>query len=202
MRAATVAPAQLLQFRSSRSGAAPATPDGAVSRGDVGQNFEAFYRLHVARVYALCLRLTGQAALAEDCTQECFISAWRALAKFRGESSHATWLHRIAVNAVLNQRRRGHSDLARHAAPLDELALAVTDVAAQACTQARTQDVESALARLPPGARDVVVLVGLYGHSHAEAADFLGIALGTSKAQLHRGRRLLALHLGLSMEQQ
>jgi RNA polymerase sigma-70 factor, ECF subfamily len=186
-----VANAQLLQFR--RSGLAAAAPPDVT-------DFEAFYRQHVARVYALCLRLTGQPALAEDCTQECFISAWKALGGFRGESSHATWLHRIAVNAVLGQRRRGQSDLARSALPLDALACAVRDDSAQAGSQAQAGDLEAALARLPAGARDVVVLVGLYGHSHEEAAQFLGIAAGTSKAQLHRGRKLLAHHLGLSQE--
>ncbi len=153
--------------------------------------FEALYRQHVARVYALCLRMTGQPALAEDCTQECFISAWRALAGFKAQSSLSTWLHRIAVNAVLGQRRRGQSDLTRLAVPIDEDALAVSDNTAAG----GTADIETALARLPPGARDVVVLVGVYGHSHEEASEFLGIAVGTSKAQLHRGRRLLALQL-------
>ena len=63
---------------------------------------------------------------------------------------------------------------------------------------AGTLDIEAALDRLPQGARDVVVLVGVYGHSHEEAADMLGIATGTSKAQLHRGRRLLAQQLGIA----
>ena len=63
-----------------------------------------------------------------------------------------------------------------------------------------TIDIEAALGRLPQGARDVVVLVGIYGHSHEEAAGMLGIAIGTSKAQLHRGRRLLAQQLGIDME--
>ena len=198
-----MADAQLLQFRTRQTPAAqPGGGPAAPGTGEPGTlDFEAFYRLHVARVYALCLRMTGQPALAEDCTQECFISAWKALAGFRGQSSHATWLHRIAVNAVLGQRRRGQSDLARAALPLDELACAVSDDSVQASSQAHTQDLESALARLPPGARDVVVLVGLYGHSHEEAAQFLGIAEGTSKAQLHRGRRLLAQYLDLSQEQ-
>jgi RNA polymerase sigma-70 factor, ECF subfamily len=196
MRAAIVAEAQLLPFPETRAGSEPAVRDPLQTAGDAAAGFAAFYRLHVARVYALCLRLTGEPALAEDCTQECFISAWRALAGFRGASSHATWLHRIAVNAVLGQRRRGRSDLACNADQLDETACAVADTAAST----GTLDVETALARLPPGARDIVVLVGIYGHSHQEAADFLGIAVGTSKAQLHRGRRLLAGHLGLAME--
>jgi RNA polymerase sigma-70 factor (ECF subfamily) len=198
-----LADAQLLQFRTRQTPAVqPGGSPAAPGTGEPGAlDFAAFDRQHVARVYALCLRMTGQPALAEDCTQECFISAWKALGGFRGQSSHATWLHRIAVNAVLGQRRRGQSDLARAALPLDELACAVSDDSVQASSQAHTQDLESALARLPPGARDVVVLVGLYGHSHEEAAQFLGIAEGTSKAQLHRGRRLLAQYLGLSQEQ-
>ena len=69
-----------------------------------------------------------------------------------------------------------------------------------AADAAGTLDIEAALGRLPQGARDVVVLVGVYGHSHEEAATMLGIAVGTSKAQLHRGRRLLAQQLGIDME--
>lgn len=144
----------------------------------------------------MCLRLTGQPALAEDCTQECFISAWRALPSFEGRSQLSTWLHRIAVNTVLAQRRRRPRDAMREAEELDDLAAQVpgsTDASG-------TVDVEAALDRLPPGARDVVVLVGIYGHSHDEAAHMLGIATGTSKAQLHRGRKLLARQLGIEME--
>ncbi len=194
MRAAIVANAQLLQFREPTPGAGEDESNLSAARNGDVLAFESLYRRHVARIYALCLRMTGQPALAEDCTQECFISAWRALAAFKAQSSLSTWLHRIAVNAVLGQRRRGQSDLARLALPIDAAALAVTDNN----SAGETADIEAALARLPPGARDVVVLVGLYGHSHEEAAEFLGIATGTSKAQLHRGRRLLAAQLGLA----
>ncbi len=194
MRAAIVADAQLLQFPAPPPGAAEDEGELRAARSGDVRAFEALYRRHVTRIYALCLRMTGQASLAEDCTQECFISAWRALAGFKAQSSLSTWLHRIAVNAVLGQRRRGQSDLARIAVPIDEDALAATDNTGAG----GTADIETALARLPPGARDVVVLVGVYGHTHEEAAEFLGIAAGTSKAQLHRGRRLLALHLGLA----
>lgn len=162
----------------------------------VGQDFEALYRAHVGQVYGLCLRLTGQAALAEDCTQDCFIAAWRALPRFEGRSQFATWLHRIAVNAVLTQRRRGRGDPLREAGELDGDALQLGDGA----EAADTIDVERALRRLPPGARDVLVLVGIYGHTHEEAAAMLGIAIGTSKAQLHRARRLLASQLGIGLE--
>jgi RNA polymerase sigma-70 factor, ECF subfamily len=162
----------------------------------IGDDFEALYRAHVGQVYGLCLRMTGQPALAEDCTQECFIAAWRALPAFEGRSQLSTWLHRIAVNTVLAQRRRRPGDALREAGALDEMASEVPDAA----DAVGTVDIESALDRLPQGARDVVVLVGVFGHSHEEAAQMLGIATGTSKAQLHRGRRLLAQQLGLAME--
>jgi RNA polymerase sigma-70 factor, ECF subfamily len=162
----------------------------------VGDDFEDLYRTHLGQVYGLCLRLTGQPALAEDCTQDCFIAAWRALPSFEGRSQLSTWLHRIAVNTVLAHRRRRPRDAMREADPLDELAAQIPD----AEEASGTVDIEAALDRLPQGARDVVVLVGVYGHSHEEAAKMLGIATGTSKAQLHRGRRLLAQQLGIAME--
>jgi RNA polymerase sigma-70 factor (ECF subfamily) len=161
-----------------------------------GEDFEALYRAHVGQVYGLCLRLTGQAALAEDCTQDCFIAAWRALPRFEGRSQLATWLHRIAVNAVLTQRRRGRGDPLREADELDGEALQLSDGG----ENADTIDIERALRRLPTGARDVLVLVGIYGHTHEAAAAMLGIAIGTSKAQLHRARRLLATQLGIGLE--
>ena len=162
----------------------------------VEKNFEAIYRAHLSQIYGLCLRLTGQPALAEDCTQECFIAAWRGLPSFEGRSGLATWLHRIAVNTVLTQRRRRPGDALREAGTLDQAALEVPDGA----EASGTLDVETAMERLPQGARDVLVLVGVYGHSHEEAAQMLGIATGTSKAQLHRARRLMAQQLGFAME--
>ena len=162
----------------------------------VGVDFEALYREHLGQVYGLCLRLTGQPALAEDCTQECFIAAWRALPAFEGRSRLSTWLHRIAVNTVLAHRRRRPGDALREAGTLDDAALQLPGAA----EASGTLDVEAAMDRLPQGARDVLVLVGIYGHSHDEAAAMLGIAAGTSKAQLHRARRLMAQQLGIAME--
>jgi RNA polymerase sigma-70 factor (ECF subfamily) len=167
-----------------------------MARPALNDEFADLYRQHLGQVYGLCLRMTGDAALAEDCTQECFIAAWRALPGFAGRSRFSTWLYRIAVNAVLNQRRRHRGDLGRGAGTLDEEALQIAGDG----EAAGTLDVESALGRLPQGARDVMVLVGVYGHSHEEAAAMLGIAMGTSKAQLHRARRLLAGFLGMDME--
>ena len=154
------------------------------------QAFEAIYRLHVDKVYGLCLRMTGDASEAEDCTQEAFVQAWRKLGKFRGDSALATWLHRIAVNTVLGRIRKSKREQDRIQAVADKApAPLVTSDSGE------LRDLSEAVDRLPSGARHVFVLHAVYGYSHDEAASMLGIATGTSKAQLHRARRLLSQQL-------
>lgn len=152
--------------------------------------FESLYRLHVDRVYGLCLRMTGNVAEAEDCTQEAFIQAWNKMDKFRGDSAFGTWIHRIAVNAVLGRMRKSKRER-------DRIQLASEEVLSPASINddGELRDLSDAVNRLPEGARHVFVLYGVYGYSHEEAGNMLGIAAGTSKAQLHRARRLLALAL-------
>lgn len=150
--------------------------------------FEALYRDHVGKVYGLCLRMTANHATAEDCTQEAFVQAWRNLPDFAGRSAFGTWLHRIAVNTVLAQGRRRSERLGSEASAEDE-AHALADPATG--DAAIVLDLEAAIRGLPAGARQALVLVGLYGYSHEEAADMLGIAVGTCKSQLHRARQLL-----------
>jgi len=155
-----------------------------------GRAFEALYRLHVDKVYGLCLRMTGNVAEAEDCTQEAFIQAWDKMRKFRGDSAFSTWLHRIAVNAVLGRIRKSKREQERLqvAGEMQSAPVATGDTG-------ELRDLAEAVGRLPEGARHVFVLHAVYGYSHDEAADMLGIAAGTSKAQLHRARRLLAQQL-------
>ena len=152
--------------------------------------FESLYRLHVDRVYGLCLRMTGNVAEAEDCTQEAFIQAWNKMDKFRGDSAFGTWMHRIAVNAVLGRMRKSKRER-------DRIQLASEEVLSPASINddGELRDLSDAVNRLPEGARNVFVLYGVYGYSHEEAGNMLGIAAGTSKAQLHRARRLLAQQL-------
>ena len=154
--------------------------------------FEMLYRMHVGRVHGLCLRMTANRANAEDCTQEAFIQAWRALPRFEGRSGFGTWLHRIAVNAVLAQVRRRREETGADV-PLDETLEFVADPTAG--EPGGDLDLEAAIAALPPGARRVMILAGVYGYSHEEAASMLGIAVGTCKAQLHRARQLLSARL-------
>jgi len=160
------------------------------ARGGDVRAFERLYRDHVGRVYGLCLRLTRDPANAEDCAQEAFINAWRALGRFETRSSFSTWLHRIAVNVVLAKRRRPQR--LAELPPGDEDA---ADIEVTFDTPVEVQEIEDAVGALPEGARDVLVLCGLYGYSHGEAAQMLGVAEGTCKAQLHRARALLRRRL-------
>ncbi|HEU4463905.1 MAG TPA: sigma-70 family RNA polymerase sigma factor [Gemmatimonadota bacterium] len=159
-----------------------------VRRAQAGDRaaFKRLYEDHVGRVYALCLRLTGDSEDAMERTQDVFVRAWGKLGSFRGEAAFATWLHRLAVNVVLTDRRAtGRRDRRTDAAavmgprsePAPRAGLAV--------------DLERAIAALPPGARAVFVLYDVEGYRHEEIAEMTGIAAGTSKAQLHRARKLL-----------
>ena len=157
--------------------------------------FEALYHNHVGKVYGLCLRMTAHRATAEDCTQEAFIQAWRSLPSFESRSAFGTWLHRIAVNAVLAHGRRTRERLGSEGSAEDEaVALADPTVA----DDGTIVDLEAGIRRLPAGARQALVLVGLYGYSHEEAAGLLGIAVGTCKSQVHRARQLLGERLDAS----
>jgi len=162
----------------------------ARARGGDMAAFECLYRAHVGRVHGLCLRMTRHPETAEDLTQETFVSAWRSLSAFEGRSGFGTWLHRIAVNAVLGRIRKQKREHDR--------IQAVADAQPAQLTTADTgemRDLAAAVDRLPEGARHVFVLHAVYGYSHDEAAEMLGIASGTSKAQMHRARRLLAQQL-------
>ena len=164
-------------------------------RGDQ-RAFERLYRAHAGWVFGLCLRLTSDSGHAQDCTQEAFVAAWRALPKFERRSRFSSWLHRIAVNVVLAHRDRASGQQSVSAEEhVEELNALAAPPEAGGCI-----DLERAITRLPQGARDVLVLVGIYGYSHDEAAGMLGVAAGTSKAQLHRARALLSSQLGLGSE--
>ena len=165
--------------------------------GDI-RAFERLYRQHIGSVYGLCLRMTRDRTGAEDCAQEAFLNAWRALKRFETRSSFGTWLHRIAVNVVLSRRRKtsAQAELPPLFADPDEgPAEPVGEWALD--TPVEEREIEAAVAGLPDGARDALVLCGIYGYSHPEAAEMLGVAEGTCKAQLHRARALLRARLEL-----
>ena len=168
-------------------------------RGDVDA-FERLYQLHAGRVYALCLRLAGEPVEARELMQDTFVHAWEALPRFRGESSLTTWLHRIAVNALLERRRRDKRRSARVALVDDEDDAESGSIASGFVAPADVAtaiDLERAIAALPPGVRRAFVLHEVEGYTHEEVAGMTGLATGTLRAQLHRARQLLIRALSL-----
>ena len=164
--------------------------DDLVARAQAGDQtaFRDLYREHAGRVYALCLRLTGDARDAEERTQDVFVRLWDKLRSFRGESAFSSWLHRLAVNVVLNERRTtGRREL--RVMPAEDPGALERNRGNP--TEGLSIDLERAIAELPDGAREVFVLFDIEGYGHAEIASMVGIAEGTSKAQLFRARRLL-----------
>ena len=155
--------------------------------GDLGA-FERLYRDNERRVFALCMRLSSDPSLAEELTQEVFVRAWRKLGSFRGQSAFSSWLHPLTVNVALTERRSRRRRLARIVPTEDG---AVPEAPTPASAPETGFDLERAMAALPAGARRVFVLHDVEGRTHEEIAELLGLATGTSKAQLHRARRLL-----------
>lgn len=155
--------------------------------------FERLYRRHSGRIHGAVWRLSGMnAARAEDLTQEAFVRAWQKLDTFRHESAFTTWLHRIAVNAALMEIR-----CRRPEEGADEEVLPNLAAPAPLLSAADRGDLERAIAKLPPRARAVLVLHDIEGWKHDEIAAELGMAVGSSKAQLHRARGLLRRWLGV-----
>lgn len=152
--------------------------------------YESLYRLNRDRVYGLLWRMSGgQHALAEDLLQEAFVRAWQKLDTFRGDSRFGTWLHRLAVNVALSDRRTRLRQAGREVAldeQVDRTAVGSEDVHA-----GMQRDLERSIAKLPERARTVLVLYDIEGYQHAEIAEMTGMAVGSSKAQLHRARKLL-----------
>ncbi len=147
--------------------------------------FERLYRQHVGRIHALCLRMAGDPAAADELTQEVFVHAWEQLGTWRRESAFSTWLHRLAVNVLLTDRRATSRRLAR-VEPVAEI-----DEHGSVGTVGARFDLERALGALPTCARQVFVLYEVQGLPHEEVAAAMGTSVGTSKSQLHRARDLL-----------
>lgn len=157
-----------------------------VAAGDEAA-FDRLYAATVPRVFSLCLRMAGDAERARSLTQETFVRAWQRMASFRGDASLASWLHRIAVNVALEDGRRRQR--------WGRLVLASDDAVAAAPGRADDPalrvDLERAVAALPPGARRMLVLRDIEGHTYEDIAGLTGVSVGTVKSQVSRARRLL-----------
>jgi len=177
------------------SGEAVST-ESLVRRAQKGDSraFEALYRRLVGRIYALCLRMARDPQRAEELTQDVFVRAWERVGSFRGDSKFTTWLHRLAVNVVLQAgRTKGRREAREHlvAEPEEYLARVTREM------PGTRVDIERAIAALPEGARTVLVLRDIEGYKYDEIAEMQGVALGTVKAQIHRARKMMREKLGL-----
>ena len=164
-----------------------------VRRAQAGDRlaFEQLYRDNIGRVYALCFRMAGTADLAEELAQDVFVRAWQKLGSFRGESALSSWLHPLTVNVALSERRSRRRRVARVTTTDDLTEFERPGPPTRSDGPEAGFDLARALATLPPGARAVFVLHDVEGYKHEEIAERTGVATGTSKAQLHRARKLL-----------
>lgn len=170
-----------------------------VARAQAGDRaaFAALVRAHQDEVYTLARRLVGDPHLAADVAQEALIRAWRALPNFRGDAKLSTWLYRITVNTAWTHKNRA----ARHrATPLDDFS-EVADRLDPNLPELAGETLElrgrlrQALDRLPDSQREVVVMKDVYGWSHAEIAEAMGVSVTAAKVRLHRARARLARDL-------
>jgi RNA polymerase sigma-70 factor (ECF subfamily) len=158
----------------------------AIAKTGCQQAFEQLFRRHHQRVYAICFRLSGQARLADDITQACFIRLWFKLDQFRGDSRFTTWLHRLCVRQAINELKVQQSWWQRFLPmeqldPLDAAKVDFDDY----------HQLDKYIAKLPQRTRIVFVLRAIEGYQHNEVAALLNIAEGTSKAQYHNAKQLL-----------
>ena len=167
--------------------------------------FEQLYRTHSPRVFALCLRMSGSRTRATELTQDVFVHVWQRLDSWRGDAAFSSWIHRVTVNLVLSnvrsETRRLSKEMNESELPrASEMGARKSDANAAAISHFPSPishsvpdaiDLENAIAALPDGARAVFVLHDVEGYQHDEIAKMMGTAEGTSRAQLHRARKLL-----------
>lgn len=168
--------------------ASPAVPD-ATEEAEQASFFEELYRAHADRVFALCLRMSGDRGEAVELAQDVFVRAWQKLDRLSPGTDSGAWLWRLATNVVLNTRRAHRRRIAR-VAPVEHPAeLERPDFRTPA--PVRQLSFEAAVARLPERARAVFLLHDVEGYGHGEIAAMLDVAEGTVRAHLHRARTLM-----------
>jgi len=163
--------------------------DVALAAAGDRQAFERLYRIHANRVFSICARMSGSRVMGEELTQDVFVRTWEKLPQFRGESAFSTWLHRLAVNVVLNARKTEGRRASR--TEQSDVEDDRRDEMARAPLHIERMDLQDAISKLPEGARRIFVLHDVEGYKHEEIAGMMGITSGGSKAQLHRARLLL-----------
>ena len=158
--------------------------------------FAELVQRHRDRMWAVALRTLGDPEEAADALQDAFLSAFRAVGRFRGEAAVTTWLHRIVINACLDRLRR---QSIRPAVPMGDDAtldaIAPKNIDPTALHEVAL-DVTAALQQLPPEQRAALILVDMMGYGVDEAARVLEVPTGTIKSRCARGRAKLAPLLG------
>jgi len=152
--------------------------------------FKQLFDLNVNRIYAFCLRMSASTQLAEEITQDVFVKAWENLHKFRGESKFSTWLHSIAVNEFLTKKRTEKRFIQRFTTTDDFTKFDRHGEKSEIHFNTNI-DLENAIASLPAQAKTVLILHDIEGYRHKEIAEMMNIEAGTSKAHLHRARKIL-----------
>jgi RNA polymerase sigma-70 factor, ECF subfamily len=156
--------------------------------------FERLYRLHSRKVYALCLRMAGNPAEAEDLTQDVFLQLFRKIGTFRGESAFSTWLHRMSVNIVLMRFRKkpkAESSLDTITNPEEESSRPPQEFGGPDLRLNGVIDrvtLQAAINELAPGYRAMFILHDIQGYKHEEIAQMFGCSAGNSKSQTHKAR--------------
>jgi RNA polymerase sigma-70 factor (ECF subfamily) len=157
-------------------------------RGD-RRAFAQLVERHEARLYTLAARTLGNEADAADAVQEALLRAWLALPRFRADALFSTWLYRICVNAAHDQRAK------RRAEPIEDVP-ETQDPRDRFAESELSGRLQHALDELDEDFRLAVVLYDVLGCSYAEVAELTGVAEGTVKSRIHRGRTELARRLG------
>lgn len=164
--------------------------DSLVRKAQAGEAaaFERLYEMHVRRMYALCLRMVSDHRQAEELTQDIFVRAWEAVSTFKFKSAFGTWLHRLGTNVVLGHLRSEKRREGKVSATED---LEAFETGVKHAMPETKLDLERAIASLPDGAKQVLILHDIEGYRYREIAEMTEIAEGTVKSQLNRARRLV-----------
>jgi RNA polymerase sigma factor (sigma-70 family) len=156
--------------------------DVMLAAGGDRKAFERLYKSHVNRVFTLCTRMCGSRVRGEELTQDVFVRAWEKLPQFRGDAQFSTWIHRVAVNIVLTDRKNEARNRKRMVEDEPERGDTPLQKASVTPGYGDRMDITAALEGLPPGAKQIFILHDIEGYKHEEIAEMCGITAGGSKA--------------------
>ena len=159
--------------------------------------FEELVKRHQELVFSLSFKLTGNRELANDVAQEAFIRAWKAIGKFRGDSTFGTWIYRITVNTAWTLRKKAKKHYSINIEDTQEPVVVdeKKDPELVAINSDLSLVLRKALNQIPLEQRIIVELKNIEGRSHKEIADYLDISVTAAKVRLHRAHQKLRIIL-------